>query len=161
VRAGGGSVYEFAFLPGLAYVHPALRARQQLVDTQDAGGPALDEETAGMLARSVNPWEFPAEVRELILAPVRDAAVRAPLRCDRPLVEATAMRCPQGLVVPLSNYTLRPIDSLALSVDVPAPVTRVASVHHGELAFEREGDTAVSFRLPLDSTDFVMITCGD
>jgi uncharacterized protein YcbX len=144
-------------------VHPALAAREahvaRLAQAGESGSAtsATDRVVAEILARSRNPWEFPAEVRELILAPVRAAAVDPPVRCSVPLVEAGYMVCPQGVVMPLANYTLQPLADVAFTVHVTNQVRRVESVRQGRLPFEVIDASRVAFHLPLADTDFVML----
>jgi hypothetical protein len=160
---GRGRVFQAGFLPGLSYVHPALAAREahvaRLAQAGESGSAtsATDRVVAEILARSRNPWEFPAEVRELILAPVRAAAVDPPVRCSVPLVEAGYMVCPQGVVMPLANYTLQPLADVAFTVHVTNQVRRVESVRQGRLPFEVIDASRVAFHLPLADTDFVML----
>jgi len=144
----GGSVYCVGFLPALAYIKPALVARKKLEE---------ENKDAELLQRSHNPWEFPAHVRELLLTPVRAAGVEPPVLCDVPLVDAVYMTCDQGVLIPLANYTLKPLEKLTLKVKVPRPVKRAESVRRGALKFERSADGRVTIALPLDNNDFVKL----
>ena len=153
-----GTVYEAGFLPALAYVKSALTARAAAKARADAGaGDATGKE---LLARSANPWEFPAPVRDLILRPVRSAGVTPPVTCDVPRVDAVYMTCDRGVLVPLANYTLKPIDRLSLTVRTPRSVACAESSHHGKLDFKTNGDR-VEVSLPLESTDFVKLYYAD
>ena len=111
--AGKGTVYCAGFLPALAYIKAAQVARV------GAGDQDRDR-----VARSANPWAFPAGVRGLLLRPVRSAGVAPPVTCSVPVVDAVYMTCDRGVVVPLANYTLRPVGELTLTVRVDRPVAR-------------------------------------
>jgi hypothetical protein len=141
---GQGSVYCAGFLPALAYIKAALRARAE----------AADEER---LTRSRNPWAFPAAERDLLLRPVRTAGVLPPVVCDLPVVDAVLLSCDRGVLVPLANYTLRPVEKLTLTIRTTRPVSRVESARHGPLEFTARNGDAVTVRLPLGAADFVKV----
>lgn len=153
---GSGSVYCAGLLPALAYVKPALVARNELA-AQKPSTEVGEAVTADPLDRSYNSWQYPADIREILLRPVRQAAVDPPLRCSVPLVDAVYMTCPQGILIPLANYTLNPLAEVSLEVRVPSPVQRVESVRHGKLRFNNVEEDVIQVTLPLDVTDFVKI----
>lgn len=150
---GKGRVYQAGFFPGLAYIYPALTAHKKASESK--GG--LNKPDQEILNRSDNPWQFPAGTRELLLVPVRDARPRLPIECDTPLVDAVLMESSVGAVIPLANYTLQPLPRIKLRVNLSRPVSRVESVHRGELKFTRRDPNLIEFELPLDSTDFVTL----
>lgn len=155
-RFGQGTVYAAGFLPGLAYVRPAIMARREL-EASERAGEEIDDESRLILERSINPWEFPGAVRDIILAPVRLADIDPPIRCSVPLVDAGYMTCREGIVIPLANYTLRPIENLKLQIRIARPVARIESVHHGTLGAESVATNRLAVTLPLESTDFVKL----
>ncbi|NUQ64971.1 MAG: hypothetical protein HUU20_21110 [Pirellulales bacterium] len=116
---------------------------------------AVDRE---FLARSYNPWHYPAGIRDRLLTPVRDARVTSSLQCDTPLVDAVELRCDQGILIALANHTLRPIDRLGLRLKSARPVARVESVRRGPVAVEQLEGGAVRLTLPLDATDCIMVS---
>ncbi len=148
--AGKGSVYCAGFLPALAYIKAAQVARAEAGDRD-----------RDLLARSLNPWAFPPGVRDLLLRPVQAAGVNPPLKCDVPVVDAVYMIGDRGVVVPLANYTLRPIDRLSLTVRADRPVSRVESARRGPLPFTSKGKHEVVIALPLEATDFVKLYLAD
>jgi len=160
--AGKGTIYVAGFLPALHYIKSALEARRVWVGEEAVGHDQPEEATIGdfpearLIKNSYNPWEFPADVREFILQPVRAAKIDPPILCDVPLVDAVYMTCDKGVVIPLANYTLKPIEKLTLRVRVGRDVQRIESVHHGELKYERKGDR-FTFSLPLGSSDFLKL----
>ena len=120
------------------------------------GPSAAEEKCFARFERSRNPWEYPDDVRELILDPVRAAKVKPPLKCSVPLVDAVVMSCERGLVIPLANYTLEPIANVDFTVRPDRPVDRIETVYQGKVNFDRKRDKIV-FSIPLDCTDFVKI----
>jgi len=156
-KVGKGTVYSAGFLPALAYVKPALVARHALDEKVAAGATDLDADTAAMLARSANPWEFPAAVREFIVAPVETAGVKRPLHCDTPLVDAVYMPHELGILIPLANYANRPVGPCKLTVEVPRPIARVQSAVRGSVPFRLLSDGRVEISLPLENNDFLKL----
>ena len=178
-KAGKGTVHLLGFLPALDYIHHALLARKNLIGEPEEGGESdiidgLDTSSDGKplsgkalsaadqfrLEASSNPWDFSTAVREAIVSPAREAGINPPIICSVPLVDAVYMTCDQGIVIPLANYTLHPLDQVAFSVRVDRVPAHVESVHHGKIDFrlEKKGDQErIAFSLPLDSTDYITI----
>ncbi len=150
--AGRGRIISAGFLPALAYIRAALVARAAL----EKAAP----DTA-RIERSYNPWDFPAGLREQILSPARQHGPTPPLTCDVPLVDAVYLPCEQGVLVALANYTLKPIEHLTLRVGGVGTVKKVESIHQGEVAFERSREDEIRVALPLEASDWLMITCGE
>lgn len=159
-NAGKGTVYLAGYLPGLAYVKAALDHRKQFERQQAEASHDLPEPTEidpakAFIDRASSPWHYPAEIRNAILRPVREARVRVPLICSEPLVDAVCMECDKGLLIPLANYALRPLGEIQLAVRSDRPIDRVESAHQGPIKFEPAPDGCIQFRLPLGATDFV------
>lgn len=156
---GKGVVYYYGFLPALSYIKEALDHRKA-VEKETANtatpDPARYVREKELIGRSYNPWAYPAGIRNILIAPVEDAAVKLPLKCSEPLVDAVLMESSRGLVVPLSNYTLQPLDKVTLDISVSRKVSHVKSVHKGSLNFSAK-DSAISFSLPLQETDIVLV----
>ena len=157
--AGTGKVYCAGFLPALAYIKPALDARNALQKKVTDGTTlsAEEAEEAAVLERTANPWKFPAAVRDLILTPVHDAVIAPPIVCDTPLVDAVFMPQEHGVLVPLANYTGRPVARLELKIKAPHPVGRVESVLHGAIDFKPSSAEAIELFLPLDNNDYLKL----
>ncbi len=117
--------------------------------------PGSDHE---LLERSYNPWQYPGGIRDRLLIPVSGANIARTLKCDTPLVDAVALPCDQGTLIALSNHTLQPQDRVRLELKTSKPVTRVESVRHGILAFAVEEVGVTVLSLPLDASDFVMVS---
>lgn len=92
-----------------------------------------------LLDRSYNPWTFPAAIRERILYPVLAANIQPQVTCNTPLIDVVTLPCEQGLLLAISNFSLRPIKDFSLTIrNLPArresnlrPHRTVAS-HHRE-----------------------------
>jgi hypothetical protein len=154
---GKGFVYCVGFLPGLSYVKPALVAKFALEEQAVADQASLTRDQAALLDRSANPWEYPSDIRNWLLAPVRQAAVVKPIECNSPLVDAVLMEHERGVVIPLANYTNRPLPQFQLTIDLPRPAGRAESAVRGALSVERVSDRRVRLSLPLENNDFVQI----
>lgn len=184
-RAGNGKVFTLGFLPALSYIKPALIARQPLEQKADADRIAVEKLAAAasdqplatsaavstsnvltvhagsdreLLERSHNPWLYPADIRDRLLTPVKDSNILRVLTCDTPLVDAVALPCAQGTLIALSNHTLQPLGQVRLELKTGKPVTRVESVRHGVLTSAADEAGVTGFTLPLDASDFVMVT---
>ena len=149
-----GHVYCAGFLPALDYIKRALDARAALEEKANADAKSVSPETATLLERSANPWEYPAAIRDLLLTPVRDGGITRPIECDTPLVDAVLMTHDQGLLIPLANYTNHSIAKLSLQVTTPKPIARAESAIRGPLEFHAISPQAVELSLPLESNDF-------
>ncbi len=154
---GKGKVYCVGFLPGLSYIKPALDARVALEERAQADPNILSADEKALLDRSANPWEFPAKICELLLLPVREAKITQPITASVLLVDAVYMPHEKGILVPLANYTNRPIADLKLTVRIPRPITKIESAVRGNVSFEPSGNKEVRLILPLDSNDFLKL----
>jgi hypothetical protein len=157
--AGKGTVYCCGFLPALSYIKAALDHRNALQKKLDdkVELSAAEKEEAPLLERSYNPWKFPADVRDLILTPVREAKVATPIECNHALVDAVYMPHEKGILVPLANYTLEPITELKLTVATPRRVVRVESAVKGKIDFKSTPSGSVEIDLPLENNDFLKL----
>ncbi|NQU12062.1 beta-galactosidase trimerization domain-containing protein [bacterium] len=164
-KAGRGTVYTEGFLPGIAYIRRALIARNELLEKAKAAGtledpipdPAAVIPDEAILRRSGEPWQYPAEYREFVVAPALAANPKLPVECSVPLVDAVVMDSEAGSVVVLANYTLQPLAEVMLTVETLKPARRVESVHRGPIKFRKVGRNRISLMLPLQETDFVKV----
>ena len=176
-EVGAGMIYSAGFLPGLDYIKQAVVSRRVLsaerddakeaaagqgsnpTPTPDLPGKEASENSVAdaRLERSRNPWDFSAEVRGLILQPVRAAKVTPPLTCSVALVDAVVLHAKNGLVVPLANYTLTPLERVDFSLRVERPIGRIETVHRGPIDFKTGTGGKVEFSVPLDATDYVKL----
>jgi hypothetical protein len=131
-RFGRGQALRFGFLPGLAYTQGAsVKAGEVVTD-------------------------YPDLERELIAWGVRLATVMPPVTLSDPRVEALVLESPQGVVVPLANWSMKPVPRLKVTVRGVPRAKAVESAARGRLKFQRQGNT-VTVALPLGATDFLMI----
>lgn len=142
VRKSGITVC--GFLPALSYIKTALDRRK-----------AAEEAKNPLTELSYNPWEFPSALRELILAPTK--SLQRPIECSHALVDAVFMPSEHGIVIPLANYTLTPIDKLVLKIATPKKIAKIDSVVHGKLEFQQGDGDKVELSLPLGNNDFLML----
>jgi hypothetical protein len=161
--AGKGFVICEGYLPAIDYVRKALVAKGDIEkkatdinDNNGVPGPE-DVEPLKLNEKSYNPWQYPADVRDTIIAPVRAANVEVPIKCSVPLVDAVYMTGGKDILIPLANYTLQPIKDMILDIAVDKPVHAVKSVYQGNIKFEKIGANKIRIHLPLDCTDFVTI----
>ncbi len=157
--AGKGTVYCVGFLPSVAYIKSALEARNVLQKkvTDSAALLPAEARDAVLLERTANPWQFPEDVRNLLLTPVHAAGVKKPITCSAPLVDAVYMPQARGIVIPLANYTAVPIDKFSMTIAAPKAVARVESARHGAIAFRQTSAQSVEVTLPLENNDFVKL----
>lgn len=166
--AGKGFVVARGFFPALDYIRQAIVAKNEASKAETATDEAQPDENQGIpgvadvkeadpAKKSANPWQYPAAVREAIIASARAAKVQPPVVCSVPLVDAPYLLAPQGVLVPLANYTLQPIAKMTLEIAVAKPVQEVRSVHAGVLPFEKVGANKIRVSLPLDCTDFLTV----
>lgn len=101
--------------------------------------------------------EYPADVRELVNAPVKLAGVKRDVELSTPIVEATLQESDRGAVVTLVNYTVKPIAELTMTARTSKPVKRAVAVQSGkELKYSSTAD-GVTMKLPLGMTEFVKL----
>jgi hypothetical protein len=80
-----------------------------------------------------------------------------PIRCDVPLVDAVYMTCPQGVLIPLANYTLQPIAALKLQIHLPRPIVPAQSVRRRPISLTTTGPNRAECMLPLDAMEFIKL----
>jgi hypothetical protein len=161
--AGKGVVLCKGYLPAIDYMRKTLitnngvRALSKTLNDNN-GIPGPDDVLPLELnKKSSNPWQYPADIRNAIIAPVQTANVDLPITCNIPLVDAVYMTSAKGIVIPLANYTLQPIKEMTLDIEVDKPFHEVRSVYQGVLKYEKIGNNKIRVHLPLDCTDFVTI----
>ncbi|MEO5618670.1 MAG: hypothetical protein ABIS67_12960, partial [Candidatus Eisenbacteria bacterium] len=113
---GKGQAIYCGFLPGLSYFKPAIPLRP------------IDRGTTDDSMAHLIPTEFDRGASALIGLPA--ASVERPVVCSEPLVETTVIRAQQGVVIPLVNWSGRPVKGLSLKLSisgVPATEAKLAS----------------------------------
>lgn len=109
-----------------------------------------------LLDRSYNPWTFPAAIRERILYPVLAANIQPQVTCNTPLIDVVTLPCEQGLLLAISNFSLRPIKDFSLTIRNLPRDAKAISARIGPLPVTIENGVA-QITMPLDATDFVTI----
>ncbi len=141
-RVGKGEAMYCAFLPGLAYFKPAIPLRPAERGTTDEAMnhflPAAVDRGAGTL----------------IAAPA--AGLELPVECSVPLVEASLVESPHGLLVTLVNWTGRPIQGLRVRVRVPVPAGETALATGGSFNVSKDADGHV-YQFDLDVADALVL----
>lgn len=137
-QAGKGRVTYCAFLPSLAYYHPAIPKRPV-----DRG--ATDDAMIHFL-----PTNFDPAMAQLIAQPTRK--LNLPVVCSDPLVETTVVQSKAGTVIPLVNWTGKPIELLEVQVKVqmPSKKPRLAS---GKKLVIKEVEGIPTYQFQLDAAD--------
>ncbi len=103
---GKGQAIYCAYLPGLSYYRPAVPKRPV-----DRG--ATDSAFIHFL-----PVDFDPKAASVIASPAADVA--RPVECSQPLVESTVIESPAGTVIPLVNWSGKPVEALNVTVRLPA-----------------------------------------
>ena len=161
-RRGSGTVFAVGFMPGISYIRKALLTRdadkaRTPMPGDKLGIPGMD---SGIKLppheRSYNPATYPNAEREFLLLPVQQAKVVRPVELSHPLVEAFYLEGPQGAVVTLANYGLRPIGKLRVIIRTGRRAQRIESVRHGILDVTATNE-AITADLPLVDTDMLKL----
>ena len=127
-----GTVVHFTWLPGVSYMKSSSGASGRL------------------------PWNFSADIRNWIVAPVKDAGIQVPVEASEPMVETPMLCSRTGAAVTVLNWNNDPLNKLELTVRVPFRVKSVTSVIHGPLKFEH-GPQTIRVSLPVTSADIVVV----
>lgn len=133
-RVEAGNVIYFSYFPGLSYARLALDIHMSLKKNAEA--------------------EF---LRGVVLTPVRTAHVSPAVQVDSSYVETPMLVSSAGAAITLLNWTGNDLPSVRVTVREPFPIGRAASVMHGPIKFQRQGDV-VTFSLPLGAADIVRLT---
>ncbi|HEX5412399.1 MAG TPA: hypothetical protein VFZ27_11145 [Terriglobia bacterium] len=133
-RVQAGNVVNFSYFPGLSYARVALDIHMVLQKSAEADS-----------------------LRGQLLTPVRAAHVSPAVQVDTSYVETPMLVSSAGAAVTLLNWTGGDLPSVRVTVREPFSIGRAASVTHGPIKFQRQGD-AVTFSLPLGAADIVTLT---
>jgi hypothetical protein len=106
--SGKGRAIYCGFLPGLSYFKPAIPLRPV-----DRG--TTDDSMAHFI-----PTNFESGAASLISAAA--SGVELPVICSDSLVETTVIKAKQGFVIPLVNWSGRPVKRLSLKLLLPGTV---------------------------------------
>jgi hypothetical protein len=144
-----GRVTFLAFLPGLSYFKPAMPRR-----------PADRGATNDSMAHFI-PTEFDAEAAKLIAQPAQGLSLPVVCVTGSPakpagLVETTVLQAPQGFVVPVINWSGKPIPQLSVNVNFLSSVKSVNLASGKPVKFSGAGSKLV-FTFDLDVADSLIL----
>lgn len=144
-RAGSGRAIYCGFLPGLSYYRPAIPARPV-----DRG--STDDAMCHFL-----PTEFDPAAATLIGLAVQD--LPRPVECSEGLVETTVIESKHGLLIPLVNWSGRPIADLQVTLRIKPPGGKITLAGGGPVQVApADGQTVVT--LSLDVADALILSAG-
>ena len=139
---GRGRAVYCAFLPGLSYFRPAIPLRPM-----DRG--STDDAMSHFI-----PTQFDPAAAALLAASAGD--VERPVACSEPLVEARIVRAPQGVLIPLVNWSGGPIGALTVRVRADVPTGQVTLAGGGPVEVGDINGERV-FTLDLDVADALIL----
>ncbi|HEX5106335.1 MAG TPA: beta-galactosidase trimerization domain-containing protein [Pirellulaceae bacterium] len=140
---GKGQAIYCGFLPALSYYQPAIPQRP------------VDRTSAEDSLAHLIPTKFDAAAYELIGLPAE--RIRRPVECSNPRVETSVIESPQGIVIPLVNWSGQPVKRLVVTPGfaVPGGKITLASGQSPAIASEEKG--LVSITLDLDVADAIIL----
>lgn len=142
-RADKGAAMYCGFLPAFSYLQPALPRRPV-----DRG--ATDDAFMHFLPKpSFN------GVAGVLRAPI-DVIKIMPAECSEPLVELTVIEAKSGTLIPLVNWTGKPIQGLTVTVSIPTPTNKVELASGKPVQVKREAGKQV-FTLDLEVADALVL----
>jgi hypothetical protein len=142
-RVGRGRVVYLAFLPGLSYFRPGLPRRPV-----DRG--ARDDAMAHFL-----PTRFDEAVGRVVTDPLQD--LRRPVSTSERTVEAVVIRSPEGLLVPLVNWSAEPVPDLHVRLAALPDGLRASLASGGGVRLTRDGTGATLSIERLDAADVIVL----
>ncbi len=138
---GKGEAYLLGTLPSLYYVQQALLPLQP----PDRGPYA-----------HFHPFDFNPQIRNLILTPVTQAHIVPNVNVSTPLVETNKLASSDGILLPVANYG-PPVHQASFAVRCQRKIASVRSLAYGSRAFSQKNGIVI-FSLPVDLTDFIVLT---
>jgi hypothetical protein len=143
---GKGTAWIVGTFPGSAYVQAAIPKRPYDRGSSDAN------------FNHFLPTAFSHDAQAVIASPLETAGIyqQRHVETSEPLVDVTVIDAPQGLAVPMANFSGRAVQSLKVTIrDVPE-FRSIESVRRGKLTFQREGKD-ITIPMPLDWADMIVI----
>ena len=139
---GRGQTVYCAFLPGLSYFRPAVPKTPVQRGSRDGAG------------NHFFPTAFDPGAAQLV--GIAAESLSLPYHVSHPLVEATMIRPPHGVAIPLVNWTNRPLTGITLTVNVPLPSGQ-AALASGRTVDVRQGESGTRFTFDLDVADVLIL----
>jgi hypothetical protein len=141
-EAGKGQVTVCSFLPSLTWLKPAIPLKPV-----DRG--STDDAMAHFM-----PINFDPAMTELIGSPC-DGLVR-PVQASVPMVETTVIESPKGVVIPVVNWTGKPVAGLQLTINRPLPGKNITLASGAKISTKTDKDALV-LTFDLDVADAVIV----
>jgi hypothetical protein len=140
--AGSGRTIYCGFLPGLSYYKPAIPMRPV-----DRG--STDDAMCHFL-----PTEFDRGAAALIGQATQD--VPRPVECSQPLVETTVLESKHGVVIPLVNWSGKPVADLQVTLRLKTPTNKISLASGGPVnTAQVDGQTVLT--LSLEAADALIL----
>ncbi len=131
-KIGKGKAILLGFLPGMAYLRPAVTNRSGLAEN------------------------YPKEIRNYIVHWAKDVKVASHVVTSDPLIEATLQESKLGAVVTLVSFKNNATGKVTVSFPGLPNATKVTSLAHGELNVNKTSN-GPSVTLPVDQGDFLLV----
>jgi hypothetical protein len=138
---GKGETIYCTFLPSLTYFRPAMPIRPV-----DRG--STDDAMSHFL-----PTDFDPTMTKLIGQPA--AGIVRPIVASVEWVETTVIESRRGVVIPVINWSGKPISGLKLTVDIPIPAK--ATLASGAKVAAKKDGKASTFTFDLDVADALIL----
>jgi len=139
---GRGTALYCGFLPGLSYFKPAIPRRPV-----DRG--ATDDAMSHFI-----PTAFDGAAAALIALP--GVGVERPVVCSEALVEAGVVESDAGILIPLVNWSGKPVEALAVEVSLDLPANDVSLASGSPVRTRTEAGRTV-FTLDLNVADALIL----
>jgi hypothetical protein len=133
--AGKGQAMYCGFLPALSYYKPAIPKRP------------VDRTSAEDSLAHLVPSSFDAAAHDLIGMPAEGLTRR--VQCSESRVETSVIESPRGIVIPLVNWSGKPVKQLSVQprLQVPTGIIMLASGRPVAVASDEKGIVAITFDL--------------
>ena len=141
-KVGTGVAMHCGFLPGLTYFKPAIPLRP------------VDRGSKPDSMSHFLPTNFERGAAALVDSIAGDVA--RPIDCSQPLVESTMIVAPQGVVIPLVNWSAGPVKGLQVTVDGDLP-NRAVVLASGQPVASKRVAGKNRFTLDLDVADAIIL----
>ena len=136
VPKGKGGIFHYAFYPGLSYF--------------------LSQIESGKTGLYGLPCGFSADIRDIIINPVKKSGTKVFVSVSEPLIEAVPLVSEKGVAVTVLNWSGVEKDKIKLDIQCSEKIKEVESVLNGKIQFTQQ-DGIVSCEIPLKDVDIVLL----
>lgn len=141
-QVGKGKVVYCAFMPSLSYFKPAIPLKP------------VDRSSSLNSMSHLIPTKFNADAEALIGSVATQ--IKRPVICSNPLVATTVIKSPNGMVIPLINWTNKPIKGLKVVVTIKTPSGSVTTASGKPVIVTKEQGKRI-FLLDLNAADALIL----